>query len=106
MAEQTCVACGYVFAFDPAFYSDRGLRPPLRCRACRDVRRDRCARRSGVLVSAGDRFAVVLADGGGDYVTDPLPRSIRVGARVTFDAGPEDERTESRRPHAYHVEPA
>jgi hypothetical protein len=104
--EQTCVACGYSFTFDPAFYEERSLRPPLRCRSCRAERRARRrVRMRGVLVSNGGRFAVVRGNDDEEFVTSPVAR-LALGERVAFNVMADDVPTGGRRRVAYDVEPA
>ncbi|MGD9906430.1 MAG: zinc-ribbon domain containing protein [Vicinamibacterales bacterium] len=57
-----CRDCGFRFTFDAAFYAERGLRPPRRCKRCRTASpKPRPTRRTATVVSYCGRYGL-LAD--------------------------------------------
>jgi DNA-directed RNA polymerase subunit RPC12/RpoP len=96
-----CRSCGRSFAFDPGFYSERGLTPPMRCPHCRALRRGRLVQAEGVISvpSRATGYVFVRTAEGGRFFVSPC-RGFVAGQRVRFRFDP----TEAR-PIARHVEP-
>jgi hypothetical protein len=104
-ATACCLSCGFVFEFDAAYFRERRLAPPRRCRNCRARRRERVGLHGRVL-SAGWRFAILRGDDGREYVLPGrLVPGLKAGDRCTFAAIPGEQPAAGERPVAFEAAP-
>lgn len=116
LARGSCRDCGVAFDFNPAYYLDRALARPTRCRRCRTARRvDTRASPilTGTVTSIGAHFAFIADESGRQYFghrnnTAPADWPLTVGEAVTFTPAADDRDycTPGKSPRAYTIQRA
>ena len=93
----TCRSCRRPFEISGSF---AGRAEPTLCRGCARDQRARLVTLTGTIISEGERFSVVQADGGRYMVRPDYPGEWPVGVVIAFEADPQDPTPPGRLPLA------